>query len=338
MTWNCVIFDRLKEARKQGMDESVVTDLVGVKYHSGSFPILPKPGVDLGSPEEVGDGFRAGPTEWAALFFAFELKQKREAYTIVELGASQGLWSAAFVKYGLHLKRKPLFAFGVEASAALNETLYFWEKQDLDFEIKEKSSNLIIQGDTFTYHWIHGAIVSEAGNVLFPDINITSDNGASTKPESHTGGRSNLIEVRGITPKDILILVSQSVKGSLIDLLHIDIQGSELDLMNSSDGQELLRNSKIVMLGTHSIEADWVAIGVMAKLGFSLIAIDSSKYNYLPHPVLSIDGEQLWIKEEFINDFSENKWMDLNPGIEVLAENYFQQLMRINQLSTEQSD
>jgi hypothetical protein len=335
MVWNRKIFDKLLEARRNQLEDLVILDLVGVNYQPGCFPILPKPGSDRGLPEWVGDGFRAGPTEWAALFFAFELGQQAPSYTIVELGASQGLWSAAFVKYGLHLKKAPLFAFGVEASEAVNETLDFWENQNFEFQVIEKNRNLVIQGDSFTFNWINGAVVTKKGPVKFPRINITSDNGASTEPETHTGSRSNLVDVLGITPKDVLSLVASSTEGSLINLLHIDIQGSELELINSSEGKELLQKSNIVMLGTHSIEADRVAISVMAKLGFQLIAIDASKYNYVPQPVLSVDGEQLWIKEELLENFSAGNWTDESPGLDVLANNFYQQLLRINQLGVE---
>lgn len=94
------------------------------------------------------------------------------------------------------------------------------------------------------YHLLHGAVSPEPALLRFPKIpNPDEDYGASVKRVQPN--TLDYVEVQGYTLDDLLSRFSGPV-----DFVHIDIQGSEYDVI--PQGMELLKtNVKAIMVGTH---------------------------------------------------------------------------------------
>lgn len=134
-------------------------DWVGDFYPYGSFPTMPPVGWQSPvTPEQAGDGFRAGPAEWLALALAVKLCLNGDAPpTIIEAGASQGLWCLPWIRclnrIGRHVTDIRAIAF--EASPSLDVTESFWRSQQLEITRTSKSDDrLTLDGDRWTLEWI----------------------------------------------------------------------------------------------------------------------------------------------------------------------------------------
>jgi hypothetical protein len=276
-------------------------DWTGVIYPSNSFPILPKESLKNLDPIQDGDGFRAGVNEWVAFGLAAKLASAQSSIaTIVELGASQGLWCIPWVKYFNRVSPSTeVIALGIEAGDAIEETLRFWRtNHDLDFVEDIRSNRLILRGNQWQFHWLRRAVSDRNEKKWFPKVDITKDNGNQVSPISNINLKL-YDEIEAITPSDI---VSQLAELDIekVSLLHIDIQGAESLLLESIDFYSLCLISDIVMLGTHSSEIELLA-HYRLRNTHTLIASVPCEYVYdQNHYGLIKDGEQVWVNKKIM--------------------------------------
>lgn len=296
---------------KGDKSEKNISDPSGVIYDTNSFPgLLPsqKLEYDIEYMEKHGDGFRAGSYEWWAFSLACILANDNKITpTICELGASQGLWCASWVSVLSKNKVKNIYALAIEASNGLNKTIEFWNNQNLDFNVLKSELYFSIENEYLKFDWINRAVSSNTGTLKFPDVDMSTNNGAAID-NMMNHNISGFIEVQSITPEEILN------KSGKVGFLHIDIQGEELSLLRVGSLGDLVKESSVVVIGTHSVESDQELIPYMESLDMVMVRCSESRYN--DNGELSWDGEQIWLSRDVFEYSLLNKYIiaELDPN------------------------
>ena len=292
-----LILDGLSHTHPEKVDSFV--DWTGVIYPNNSFPILPKETFTHLNPAEVGDGFRAGANEWIAFGIAAKIASvETTSATVVELGASQGLWCISWVKYFLRvMPTNPVIALGVEAGDAGEETLKFWNANyELEFLTDTRLNRIILKSRYWKFDWLRRAVSDKSGTYWFPKVDVSRDNGKHVMLEPGSNSES-LDEVEAITPVEILQELTD-LGSRKISLLHLDLQGAELKLLESNDFYSLCAIADVIMLGTHSSEIELKA-HIRLRGTHTLLISEPCEYVYEPnHSALIKDGEQVWINND----------------------------------------
>lgn len=278
-------------------DDFDVFDWTGTRWEEGSFPRLPINSTHDLDVAKNGDGFRAGVNEWGAFLLAIHLAASEQIpNVIVELGCSQGLWCLPWIRLFPYLSVQKAYAIGIEAAPAQDDTIKFWEAQELNFDLIKTNTDLKFHGVNFDFHWLQRAVFSGQECVHFPNVQVSKDNGSRLDESLQL--INNYVSVPTIDAFKINELVSNIDEESEIALLHIDIQGAETNLLASKHFGKLVSKTKILMVGTHSVQAEIDSFQILKELDFILISGSPSKYQYEPNPVLIEDGEQIWIRQK----------------------------------------
>lgn len=304
-------------------NDEIFQDFSGTLFLKDSFPAVPEPQQATSViPIRDGDGFRAGSNEWGGFGLAISLVMEGfAAPSIVELGSSQGLWCFPWINVLSRKDVNNISALGIEAGNAFSEVENFWNLQKKYFQLNRSPNFLLFEGKEWKFKWIHGAVATGAGEVEFPDISVSKNNGASIN-NGMQHEISRMIKVEVINPRKILDEVKLLSEKSEIGLLHIDLQGEELNLMQSGELNLLLQNTSVAILGTHSVEADVLALTYFSKSGFTLISMEVSEYTKDEGKRLLKDGEQIWIRNDLFQKCLEREWISDSQTIAVVAENF----------------
>jgi hypothetical protein len=301
----------------------IFQDFTGTLFLKDSFPAIPEPQqASSVIPMRDGDGFRAGSNEWGGFGLAVSLVMGGfAAPCIVELGSSQGLWCFPWINVLSRKHVDNISALGIEAGNAFSEVESFWNLQKKYFKLNKGNNFLLFEGNDWKFRWIHGAVATGAAEVEFPDISVSKNNGASIN-NGMQHEISRMIKVKVINPQKIVDEVKLLSEKSEIGLLHIDLQGEELNLMQSGELNLLLRNTSVTILGTHSVEADVLALTYFHNSGFTLISMEVSEYTKDEGKRLLKDGEQIWIRNDLFQKCLEQGWISDSQTINVVAENF----------------
>ena len=195
------------------------------------------------------DGFHAEGIEYAALLDSFENRQASGRFTAVEVGSGWGPWIGLAGVLAKTHGADTLCLIGAEASAER----YALMCRHLELNELTSASGRIIK--TF-----HGAIWTHDGEVQFPDSDVEDMGPAVTAQGSKTDYRGRRVTTLS-TPCARLSTLCEGA--GLIDFLHIDVQGSELDIIRN-DAEWLAKNVRAMMVATHSRVIEG---GVMDLLG-----------------------------------------------------------------------
>jgi FkbM family methyltransferase len=174
-------------------------------------------------------------SEWTADWVASLLAAKTAGshFNIVELGAGYGQWMVTGL-LAFNAIRPAGTGFGIAVEADLSH--YEWLKQNVESNLGGLP-NLVTE-------LVHGAAGLD-GSVTFPVVEDPSkDYGASY---SLAGSYEKTIEV----PSFSLDSLCKKLPKGKIDMLHVDIQGAEVDLIESDNFQERLADTRVVLFGTH---------------------------------------------------------------------------------------
>jgi len=302
-------------AHAPSSEENFFVDWTGVIYPDDSFPTLPKETLMNLNPLLDGDGFRAGVNEWIAFGLAAKITlAQSSSATIVELGASQGLWCIPWVKYFNRVSPSTeVIALGFEAGDAGKETLRFWKaNRDLEFSEIIGVNELILKGNHWQFHWLRRAVSDKNGKYWFPRVDITKDNG---KGISSVSGNDLEIfdEVEAITPNDIVQKLAK-LNSENISLLHLDLQGAESQLLESDEFHSLCMISNIIVLGTHSSEIELKA-HLRLRSTHTLIISEPCVYIYeMNRRCLIKDGEQIWVNNQLLHFAIKISLLNENSG------------------------
>lgn len=257
----------IKKASKETHPEYIV-DAFGVKTHWGSIPNGKSYlGENVGWPES-GD-FHATREEYDGAALCIDSRRKKDSLVMAEWGAGWAPWSCFGQKYG-GLKKVKNFSFQlVEAS----------------HRHMQKAINNLIANEVTGYTLLHGALSGEDGTLEFPRIE-NMDFGAGLETERPSDfflrKRYKFDKVASYSPATLLD------REEYFDLVHIDVQGKEVDLFNAGEDWENVRG---IVIGTHGVQiADFLRKRVK-DIGFKLELETSPQ---LERGVLRIDGLQVW--------------------------------------------
>lgn len=228
------------------------------------------------------DGIYGGATEYAVVLTAIE--QRRGArFRMVEMGSAWAPWAslAAFLCKREGVEDVSLVA--VEASAERYQAML---------------QHLAENGVADVVRPVFGAAWSEDCTLRFPDVAPTDHGGAASSGDAgvatdYRGLHMTMTEVPAFS-------VSTLCEGlGEIDLLHIDIQGAELEVVSASL-DFLNANVRRVFIGTHSRAIEGQLIPLMISAGWILeseqpcaFVFDASKPSL--EGMTTSDGEQYWV-------------------------------------------
>ena len=232
------------------------------------------------------DGFHAEGIEYAALLDAFDNRKAKGRFTAVEVGSGWGPWiGLAGVLANTH-GADVLCLIGAEASAER----YALMCRHLERNGLTPASRRMIK--TF-----HGAIWTHDGEVQFPDSNVEDMGAAVNAQGSKTDYRGHRVTTVS-TPCVRLSTLCEDA--GLIDFLHIDVQGSELDIIRN-EAEWLGKNVRAMMIATHSRVIEGGVMNLLGGLGWVLKREKPCRFRMDDNPcenwegVTQADGSQHWI-------------------------------------------
>ena len=232
------------------------------------------------------DGFHAEGIEYVALLDAFDNRKVSGRFTAVEVGSGWGPWiGLAGVLANTH-GADALCLIGAEASAER----YALMCRHLERNGLTSESGRMIK--TF-----HGAIWTHDGEVQFPDSNVEDMGPAVTSQGSKTDYRGHRVTTLG-TP---CVRLSTLCEGAgRIDFLHVDVQGSELDIIRN-EAEWLGKNVLAMMVATHSRVIEGGVMDLLGDLGWVLKREKPCRFFMDENPrenwegLTQADGSQHWI-------------------------------------------
>lgn len=261
----------------QAPEPGVVTNFVGVRIPPAVMPSVLEPmqGTVEGPPDP--GNWHADIAEWGAAIHA--VTAAGDTFRMVELGCGWGCWMTIT---GVVAKRlgKTVGLVGIEGDPG-----------HLD------NAATVLRMNGFApdeFRLINGIAAPRPGTALFP---IPRDEGeawggeAIFHPEPEL--RERLLaaghhrELRCHTLRDLS-------DAELLDLLHVDIQGSEVDFAkaNMADLNAVVRR---VLIGSHSHEIERRLMALFLAEGWVLEVERPSIHHIVAgRPMLQIDGVQMW--------------------------------------------
>jgi Methyltransferase FkbM domain len=234
------------------------------------------------------DGYHAEAAEYIALADAVRRAEGR--FCIAELGAGWGPW----VGLGGVLARNRGIAeielIGVEALPARFALL---EKHLHTNGLRPLDGDRTVR-DGVSCRLFNGAATVTRSEVFFPDVGIIDMGSAVSETgddRDYRGRRVRNLRVQGYPLDEIL-------GSSRIDLLHIDVQGSEVALVEANLDL-IARQVDAMMIGTHSRVIEGALIDLLYRNGWQLELEKPCRVAWTAHPVsqqamTETDGCQYW--------------------------------------------
>jgi len=219
------------------------------------------------------------PLEWVALLEA--LAAAGDELCLVELGAGYGRWLVrGAVAWRRHHPDRPFVLVGVEGEPT---HLSFLRQHAADNGIPVESLRLFA-----------GAIGARDGHVEFEVARRPAGEWGTRAAVDAPPGLPRVAHASRITvPSFTLETVTANLRR--VDLLHMDVQGSEEEIVAVS-GAVLAATVSRLFVGTHSRRIEASLMETLPPLGFDLLAETPCGYDLSgPAPVLVRDGGQYWI-------------------------------------------
>ena len=151
-------------------------------------------------------------------------------YRMIELGAGWGTWASVAAAAA---KQQPNIGSVEIVAIEADQTRFDWMRRH--FATNNVGSE--------TTHLMHGAVAAEPGTVRFPVLDDPSIGYRTSLYEVHS--QRPFVEVPAYTIDALISKLSGPV-----DFLHIDIQGTEYDILPKAM-ETLNKNVKAIMIGTH---------------------------------------------------------------------------------------
>ncbi|MEI6104282.1 MAG: DUF4214 domain-containing protein [Methanothrix sp.] len=238
------------------------------------------------------DGFHAEALEYIALIDS--ITRSKGSFCAVEIGAGWGPWISLAGVLARAQKFSNINLVGVEGLPARFELM----KRQLAFNGLRPNS----QGTDTLLGNIHcklfeGAAGVKSGHLFFPDVSVMDMGSAASTEDNQT-------DYRGLDNKNIKVksyALSEIMEDlKKIDYLHIDIQGSEYDLIAAN---LTLLNERVagLMIATHSRVIEGKLIELLYGAGWLLHREKPCRVDWgLKIPSLTgmtvVDGCQYWRK------------------------------------------
>ena len=228
----------------------VTTEFACVPFVAPSALILER--LQLPMPD---DGFHAEGVEYAALLDSFHHRKVGERFTAVEVGSGWGPWIGLAGVLACSNGVKQLRLIGAEASSERYALM-----------CRHLKGNGLVSDTTKTVTTFNGAVWTHDGEVQFPDSDVADMGPAVAANELRTDYRGRSVRLQNIPCKKLSTLCEGA---ATVDFLHIDIQGSEYQLI-SAELDWINENVRSMMIATHSRVIEGLIMDLLGKSGWSL--------------------------------------------------------------------
>jgi Methyltransferase FkbM domain len=232
--------------------------------------------------------FEFDALEWFGMLKSVERAEDR--FVVVELGAGWGPWMTAGSVFARRRGIQDILAIGVEGDDV---------RRGFISEHREDNAVLNIPHKVYA-----GVIAPRSGEALFPKLaKSTADMGIAAIFDDDTEGVR--MDYRGVD-QDHARLRAYSVEEvigelGIVDVMHIDIQGSEYEVIESAIGL-INRSCRHLIVATHSREIEWQVAGILMKSGWVLekerpCGMHSGDFwarSGRDYPLVNRDGTQFW--------------------------------------------
>lgn len=273
----------------QKPDPAVYVDAFGVKVDPSYCPWVPAG--EVATQPTFPSSYLADGIEFAAAALALEMAAGRPTFSTVELGAGWGPWISFMAVCARRASFKDIRLAAFEADPARFEMLR--QHLALNDITGERFKLALFRAAAWwrdeTMYWPRDAGLFDAGLVAVSGERPTHDY------------RGNAFEFQEIPALSIAGALKDYVP---IDFLHIDIQGSEWDLI-SHMLDYLSSNVRTMFIGTHSRKIEGDLIALLRENGWMLLRERPCRfYSMAQSPTLTgqtyHDGGQFWRNERMI--------------------------------------
>jgi FkbM family methyltransferase len=269
------------------------TDFSGVRTRLSYFGIDSHPAEHhIGTLPFPDDALHAESIEYVAV--AKALEQAKNSFTVVELGAGYGPWLVFGAKSALKKGISDITLIAVEADLQRHQ-LFHTNLADNGLPLPQTSPAALDSAQNIQVRCIHGAISDSIGKVSFGSQSVL-DWGASP---IEGGGTT---DYRGVTVKaeeiDTYTIDAVLSDVSVVDFMHMDIQGFELKSIRASL-DVLQRKVRVLLVATHSRALEGGVIDLLHDNGWQLLLEKPCKFTPGTTGDLTaatyLDGTQVWI-------------------------------------------
>jgi FkbM family methyltransferase len=264
-------------------EEGFYKDFLGVRTRVTYVPeMLPKNGMVFGLPGQ-GQGIGFDPGEWEGTLRS--ILEARDRVVGIELGAGWAPWLVSIAAASRIREIADIHLVGVEADPGHFEMM-----------LTHFADNGI---DPAEHTLFNGVVGIEDGFALFPKLpDSHQDWGAQAVLDTGKLGAS-FKDYRGRQFEQVdrvpcVALTTLLKRFDRVDIIHCDIQGGEVEVIPAAF-DEINRRVRRIVIGTHSREAEGVALGHFAQAGWALELETPVKFYATDGRVVPYeDGLQVW--------------------------------------------
>ena len=279
-----------------------VTDFLGIRTSVAVLPYVAHlSGQRVSGLPFPDDSMHADGIEYAALSFAVD-GAASGCFTAMELGAGWGPWLAAS---GVLAKRRGIAEVrlvGVEADSGRYEFMFEHLHEN---GLRPLSRESLTTVDGVTCDLRLGAAWWENSTLYFPVVDSANDHGgAVSQTRSSQDYRGLQLDHREVQAFSVPELLDHYLA---VDFLHVDIQGSEGDLITRCL-DSLNRCVKHMFIGTHNRKIEGDLIDLLMRNGWDLLNEKPCRFDPLiDRPTLTgkttRDGAQFWVNQRQMEQF-----------------------------------
>lgn len=276
------------------------TDGFGVKTLYQCVPFVKPESLDiqrLGFPVPD-DGFHAEAIEYVAVTDALHRFPGGASFCAVEIGAGWAPWIAVAGVIGRRRGIKQLKLVGVEASS--HRFLLMRRHLETNGLRPPGAATEDAQCGTVFTRLFNGAVWTHDGVIWFPETDVADMGAAATTSDEPTDYRGVEHNNKPIACRKLNTLLQDL---GVVDFMHIDIQGAELDLLQDQIDW-VSANVKTLMIATHSRSIEGRLIDLLFSKGWQLhrekpCRVDWYK-NCSPAGKTIVDGSQYWLNGKLV--------------------------------------
>jgi FkbM family methyltransferase len=228
--------------------------------------------------------WHADIAEWGAALRAVDLSRRR--FTVMELGCGWGCW-LNITGVAARMTGREVYMIGVEG-----------DPHHIQFAREAVATNGFPPEQVELHH---GIVAAEAGVALFPNQAVGGTSWGiqpifdATEEQLAAASREGSHMVL-----PVISLARLLEPHDRIDLLHIDIQGGEVNVVSGSI-KALQGKVAYLLIGTHSRQIEGLLIDLLMKAGWMLEVERPAIISIRPagHVHLIVDGVQGWRNPHF---------------------------------------
>lgn len=239
------------------------------------------------------DGFHAEAIEYVALTDALHRSLGGDSFCAVEIGAGWAPWITAAGVIARSQGSKKISLVGVEASSR-RFPLMCRHLETNDLRPPGTSVEDAQHRNVFS-RLFNGAVWTHDGEIWFPESDVADMGAAATTSNDATDYRGTKADNKSIPCRKLETLLQDL---DIVDFMHIDIQGAELELLQDQIDW-VTSNVRTMMIATHSRPIEGKLIELLFDKGWQLHREKPCRVDW--HKNCSIvgrtivDGSQYWL-------------------------------------------